>query len=99
MIYSTRRNGQIVMEALELLATPTTIAGIVRHISLRWRYDDPSEMIEIKSIVRNIVRKGVRNGFITKVGRNRYTTIGVMLKNEQRHVDENIQMMYHNYTK
>lgn len=99
MIYSPRRSGQIVMETLEQLARPATIAEIVRHISQRWGYVEVAEIAEIKTIVRNVVRKGVRGGFIMKVGRNRYTSIGVMLKNDQRHVDENIQDMYRDYVR
>lgn len=93
MIQSTRRNGEILIESLELMGEPATFTELLRNISMRWKY----EPNEIRRIVRNTLRKGVRNGFIVKIGRSRYTTTAIILNKKIRNEEENIKTMYHNY--
>lgn len=97
MIYSKRHSGQIVMEALEHLAEPATITDITKRIAIRWRFDAAIDLARIRKIVRQTVHKGVQFGFIMQVKSNRYTTIGIILKNDQRHIDEDMKMMYDRY--
>lgn len=97
MIYSTRHSGQIVMESLECLLEPVTVAKIVQFIAIRWRFDQPKDVRKIKTIVRKTVLKGVRHGFIVEKGPKRYTSVGILLRNGQRHVDDNMQSMFGDY--
>lgn len=97
MIYSKRHSGQIVMETLEHLGKPSTIDEITKRIAIRWRFDTASDISRIRAIVQRTVLQGVRFGFIVQVKRYRYTTIGIILKNDQRHIDENMQTMFDRY--
>lgn len=94
MVSKKQRNGQVVMEALHTIGEPATLKKILHHITVCHGHRSESR---IKSTVKNILRKGVRNGFIVKYGRNRYTNAAIHLQNVKKYEEENIKNIFQAY--
>lgn len=94
MVSKNQRNGQVVMEALHSIGAPARLKNILHHISACHGHRSESP---IKSTVKNILRKGVRNGFIIKYGRNRYTNVAIHKQCVKNYEEENIKNIFQAY--
>lgn len=74
-------NGQIVMEVLHKLNKPSTLNDVLQYIVDHYENNNKDE---IRSIVRNILRKGVANGFLWKINR-KYATYDVYRQIQEHH--------------